>query len=56
MQCLVQQAAEKIDRTRVCAGVAFLKLLHHEPEVPHIVCREQLMKIFPRFVHAIYSS
>ncbi|XP_033630444.1 tubulin-specific chaperone D-like [Asterias rubens] len=48
MQCLVQQAAEKIDRTRACAGAAFLQLLHHEPEVPHIPCRQQLLTIFPR--------
>ncbi|XP_022110714.1 tubulin-specific chaperone D-like isoform X2 [Acanthaster planci] len=48
MQCLAQQASEKIDRTRACAGAAILGLLHHEPQVPYIPCREQLLEIFPR--------
>ncbi|XP_038066750.1 tubulin-specific chaperone D-like [Patiria miniata] len=48
MQSLAQQAAEKIDRTRACAGAAILGLLYHDPEVPYIPSREQLLHIFPR--------
>ncbi|XP_072167628.1 tubulin-specific chaperone D-like [Diadema setosum] len=49
MPCLAQQAAEKIDRTRVCAGDAFLRLLHHsDPPIPHIPEREELLKVFPQ--------
>ncbi|XP_071813950.1 tubulin-specific chaperone D-like [Apostichopus japonicus] len=49
IQNLVQQAAEKIDRTRGVAGGILLKLLHQEsPVVPYIPHREELMKIFPK--------
>uniref|UniRef100_A0A672ZTT7 Tubulin-specific chaperone D n=1 Tax=Sphaeramia orbicularis TaxID=375764 RepID=A0A672ZTT7_9TELE len=48
MCCLVQQAAEKIDRYRAHAGNIFLRLLHStEPAVPHIPHREELLSIFP---------
>ncbi|XP_064617512.1 tubulin-specific chaperone D-like [Liolophura sinensis] len=44
---LVQQACEKIDRTRAHAGGVFSTLLHHSPPVPHIPHREELEKLFP---------
>ncbi|XP_041812434.1 tubulin-specific chaperone D [Chelmon rostratus] len=48
MCCLAQQAAEKIDRYRACAGNIFMQLLHStEPAVPHIPHREELLTIFP---------
>uniref|UniRef100_A0A8C1Z5R6 Tubulin-specific chaperone D n=1 Tax=Cyprinus carpio TaxID=7962 RepID=A0A8C1Z5R6_CYPCA len=48
MCCLVQQAAEKIDRYRAHAGTVFLRLLHStDPAVPHIPHREELLSIFP---------
>ncbi|XP_041473323.1 tubulin-specific chaperone D-like [Lytechinus variegatus] len=49
VQCLTQQASEKIDRTRLCAGEAFLGLLHQsDPVIPHIPDRDELIKIFPK--------
>ncbi|KAL0993545.1 hypothetical protein UPYG_G00109500 [Umbra pygmaea] len=48
MMCsLAQQSAEKIDRYRAHAGLVFLRLLHHDPPVPHIPHREELLSIFP---------
>uniref|UniRef100_A0A8C2EIP5 Tubulin-specific chaperone D n=1 Tax=Cyprinus carpio TaxID=7962 RepID=A0A8C2EIP5_CYPCA len=48
MCCLVQQAAEKIDRYRAHAGTVFLRLLHStDPAVPHVPHREELLSIFP---------
>ncbi|XP_030195543.1 tubulin-specific chaperone D [Gadus morhua] len=48
MCCIVQQAAEKIDRYRAHAGMVFLRLLHcSDPAVPHIHHREELLSIFP---------
>lgn len=44
---LVQQACEKIDRTRGVAGNIFAKLLYHSPSVPFIPHKEELMIIFP---------
>lgn len=46
--CLLQQACEKIDRTRAHAGLIFSKLLYHKPEIPNIPHREELEKIFPK--------
>ncbi|KAJ8318891.1 hypothetical protein KUTeg_003982 [Tegillarca granosa] len=46
--CLVQQACEKIDRTRSVAGSTFIQLLYHKPEIPHIPHRTDLEKIFPQ--------
>ncbi|XP_072036691.1 tubulin-specific chaperone D-like isoform X1 [Amphiura filiformis] len=48
LQDLLQQATEKIDRTRACAGDAFLKLLHNDIPIPHIPEREKLLQIFPK--------
>ncbi|XP_013417607.2 tubulin-specific chaperone D-like [Lingula anatina] len=45
--CLVQQASEKIDRTRALAGETFMKLLYHSPEIPNIPHKEELLQIFP---------
>jgi len=52
MPCLVQQAVEKIDRTRGHAGRIFFALLHARagPDgrpLAGIKCREQLAAIFP---------
>ncbi|CAG2198685.1 TBCD [Mytilus edulis] len=46
--CLLQQACEKIDRTRSHAGLIFSQLLYHKPEIPNIPHREELEKIFPK--------
>ncbi|XP_069124940.1 tubulin-specific chaperone D-like [Argopecten irradians] len=46
--CLVQQACEKIDRTRAHAGNIFKCLLYHKPEIPHIPDRQVLEEVFPR--------
>ncbi|OWF45618.1 tubulin-specific chaperone D-like [Mizuhopecten yessoensis] len=46
--CLVQQACEKIDRTRAHAGNIFKCLLYHRPEIPHIPHRQVLEEVFPR--------
>lgn len=45
---LLQQACEKIDRTRAHAGLIFSHLLYHKPEIPHIPHREELQNIFPK--------
>ncbi|KER24447.1 hypothetical protein T265_07878 [Opisthorchis viverrini] len=45
---IVQQAVEKIDRTRAVAGQAFAAILHHDPPIPHIPHPDQLKKLFPR--------
>ncbi|XP_046352911.2 tubulin-specific chaperone D-like [Haliotis rufescens] len=44
--CLIQQACEKIDRTRAVAGSAFIDLLCHKPPLPHIPHKENLDNIF----------
>nr|CDS28117.2 tubulin specific chaperone D [Hymenolepis microstoma] len=43
---VAQQAVEKIDRTRAVAGRVFVGLLHHEPEIPHILHKKELRTIF----------
>ncbi|XP_048760810.2 tubulin-specific chaperone D-like [Ostrea edulis] len=48
IQCLVQQCCEKIDRTRSHAGQILSKFLYHDPEIPHIPHRQELLNIFPR--------
>ncbi|XP_064631800.1 tubulin-specific chaperone D-like isoform X2 [Lineus longissimus] len=45
---VIQQACEKIDRTRAHAGEVFISLLYHSPSVPNVPCREELEKYFPR--------
>lgn len=44
---VVQQAVERIDRTRALAGVVFSTLLHHKPEIPYFPNRDSVVKIFP---------
>lgn len=44
---LVQQAVEKIDRTRGLAGRLFCQLVHHPGGIPHIKHHEELKEIFP---------
>ncbi|EDO35005.1 predicted protein, partial [Nematostella vectensis] len=48
MCCLVQQASEKIDRTRAHAGEILVQLVHHDPRIPHIPHHEQLLELFKR--------
>ncbi|CAH3179067.1 unnamed protein product [Porites evermanni] len=49
MYCLVQQASEKIDRTRAHAGEIFLRLLYMDnPCLPHVPHHRELLEIFPR--------
>ncbi|BES95374.1 beta-tubulin cofactor D [Nesidiocoris tenuis] len=45
---IVQQAVERIARTRALAGTVFSSILHSNPEVPSIEHRENLRKIFPQ--------
>ncbi|KAK2723086.1 hypothetical protein QYM36_003325 [Artemia franciscana] len=47
-QSIVQQAMEKIDRTRNVAGSVFCKLLHNEPRIPNIPEYELLLANFPK--------
>ncbi|XP_057310361.1 tubulin-specific chaperone D-like [Hydractinia symbiolongicarpus] len=47
MCCLVQQASEKIDRTRVQAGKLLLQFIHHSPEIPYIKHKEELTQLLP---------
>lgn len=44
---VVQQAVEKIDRTRAHAGKVFRSLLHSEPAIPNIPHHAELLEIFP---------
>ncbi|XP_019615055.1 PREDICTED: LOW QUALITY PROTEIN: tubulin-specific chaperone D-like [Branchiostoma belcheri] len=44
---VLHQAGEKIDRARVVAGETLLRLLYHDPPVPHIPHREELLSLFP---------
>lgn len=50
MCCLVQQAVEKIDRMRECAGKILMNVLHAEPALPHIPRHAELKEILPAFV------
>ncbi|KAL1132701.1 hypothetical protein AAG570_010653 [Ranatra chinensis] len=43
---IVQQAVERIDRTRALAGTVFSSLLHNSPEIPNIPERERIVEIF----------
>ncbi|XP_063977643.1 tubulin-specific chaperone D [Diachasmimorpha longicaudata] len=44
---IAQQAVERIDRTRVQAGMVFSGLLYREPKLPNIPHHHQLREIFP---------
>ncbi|CAG5136571.1 unnamed protein product [Candidula unifasciata] len=44
---LVQQALEKIDRTRCLAGILFTKLLYHRPPLPYIPHEQEVKAILP---------
>eukprot|EP00058_Branchiostoma_floridae_P020621 XP_002606111.1 hypothetical protein BRAFLDRAFT_88021 [Branchiostoma floridae] len=44
---VLHQAGEKIDRARVVAGETLLRLLYHDPPVPYIPHREELLNLFP---------
>jgi len=46
--CLLQQAAEKIDRTRNHAGNLIIDFLYHSPAIPYIPKRNEIEKIIPR--------
>ncbi|EDW63994.1 tubulin-specific chaperone D [Drosophila virilis] len=43
----MQQAVEKIDRTRGLAGRLCCKLIHAQPAIPHIRAHGRLLEIFP---------
>lgn len=43
----MQQAVEKIDRTRGLAGRLCCQLIHAQPIIPHIRCHPRLLEIFP---------
>ncbi|XP_034474683.1 tubulin-specific chaperone D [Drosophila innubila] len=43
----MQQAVEKIDRTRGLAGRLCCKMIHVQPALPHIRAHSQLVEIFP---------
>ncbi|XP_017009809.2 tubulin-specific chaperone D [Drosophila takahashii] len=43
----MQQAVEKIDRTRGLGGRLCCQLIHHEPRIPHIREHAKLLEIFP---------
>jgi hypothetical protein len=45
---VIQQACEKIDRTRLVAGEVLFKLLYLEPEVPTIPHKDKLIAAFPK--------
>lgn len=49
----MQQAVEKIDRTRGLAGRLFCQLVHLEPELPHVHHHERLRELFPADVNTI---
>ncbi|KAH9512990.1 hypothetical protein Btru_035542 [Bulinus truncatus] len=44
---LIQQAVEKIDRTRRLAGILFTKLLYHKPPIPYVPQEEEVKAICP---------
>jgi len=43
----MQQAVEKIDRTRGLGGRLCCQLIHHQPRIPHIREHSKLLEIFP---------
>ncbi|ALC39422.1 CG7261 [Drosophila busckii] len=43
----MQQAVEKIDRTRGLAGRLCCRLIHTQPAIPHIKAHARLLEIFP---------
>lgn len=43
----MQQAVEKIDRTRGLAGRLLCQIVHHEPSIPHIRHHKRLQEVFP---------
>ena len=43
---LVQQALEKIDRTRAVAGASLLDVVYADPPVPHVPAHHELRAIF----------
>jgi hypothetical protein len=47
MPLIAQQAVEKIDRTRGLAAKLFSDLVFHDPPIPGIPAREELLEIFP---------
>lgn len=49
----MQQAVEKIDRTRGLGGRLACQLVHHQPRIPHIRAHEKLLEIFPEDANAV---
>ncbi|KAL1461073.1 hypothetical protein WDU94_013004 [Cyamophila willieti] len=46
MGALLKQAVERIDQLRAVAAEIFVVLLHHEPAIPHLAHRQELLSIF----------
>uniref|UniRef100_A0A8D8W262 Tubulin-specific chaperone D n=2 Tax=Cacopsylla melanoneura TaxID=428564 RepID=A0A8D8W262_9HEMI len=46
MGALLKQAVERIDQLRAVAAEIFVALLHHEPTIPHLAHRQELLSIF----------
>lgn len=49
----MQQAVEKIDRTRGLAGRLLCQIVHLDPPVPHITHHNKLKEVFPQDVNTI---
>ncbi|KAI8125318.1 Tubulin-specific chaperone D [Lucilia cuprina] len=49
----MQQAVEKIDRTRGLAGRLFCQLVHLEPRLPYVYHHDRLREIFPSDVNSV---
>ncbi|KAH8317763.1 hypothetical protein KR074_009400 [Drosophila pseudoananassae] len=49
----MQQAVEKIDRTRGLGGRLACQLVHHQPRIPHIRAHEKLLEIFPEDANTV---
>lgn len=49
----MQQAVEKIDRTRGLAGRLLCQMIHLEPPVPYIHRHDKLKEIFPEDVNSV---
>ncbi|XP_055598519.1 tubulin-specific chaperone D [Uranotaenia lowii] len=44
---IAKQSVERIDKIRAVAGKIFASLLYYQPDIPHIIHKDELKKIFP---------
>lgn len=49
----MQQAVEKIDRTRGLAGRLLCQIVHHDPAIPHIRHHQRLQDALPNETNAV---